>query len=378
MSEKKCKTYIPQKLPIDNKLIDWEAITPALGAANRSVSKYDGVLCVMQNPSLLLSPMIREEAVQSSKIEGTQVDTIDVMRLEAGAEFQSPAQEKDFQEVMNYRNSVRLGQAELSDRKLSLGLIKDLHSLLLQNVKDDRGAKCVSGTFRTTQNYIGDRSRGIENARFVPPDPIIVPELMDNFAQYLSSDGKDPLLQAAIMHAQFEIIHPFEDGNGRLGRMLTPLFLCQKGVISKPMFYISGYLESHSAEYKDSLLNITHGSGWTQWIIFFLTALKVQADENFKSARRILDYYDATKALILKSTGSQYSIPLLDSIIDAPIFKPSMIKFGSMPSRNTIHKLLGQFEKLGIVKVIIKGKGRAGLTYCAPELLNISEGEKLW
>lgn len=362
--------YIPTKLPLDS--IDWLSLIPKMGEANRAVASFNGILNGIPNPDLLLSPLINNEAVLSSKIEGTQVDTIDVLQFEAGITEETEERKNDIVEVINYRKALSYGTGELAVRSVSLNLIKQLHYILLDHA---RGQSKTPGMIRSVQNYIGSPAGGIDNARFVPPDPLIVPEYMDNYIEYLNSSDKDILVQAAILHAQFEIIHPFCDGNGRLGRMLVPLFLCQKKIISKPVLYISQFLDQNEMLYKDSLKAITDKNDWTQWIDFFLDAIKWQADTNYKVADAIQNYYKNTKSRILEKTSSQHAIALFDAMIAKPIFRQSNLTLPTNPSKATIFNLLQQFEANGIVSIKTKGSGRSGNVYHLKELLEIANGK---
>ncbi len=362
------KPYIPQKLPLAN--IDWLSLISKVGETNRAVANFNGILNAIPNPDLLLSPILSNEAVLSSKIEGTQVNAVDVLTFEAGVDEDSYERKNDIQEVINYRKAISYASEELAARPVSLYMIKELHKLLLDNA---RGAMKNPGQIREVQNYIGSKSGGIENARFVPPEPLLVPEYMDNLVEYLESDDKDTLVQAAVMHAQFEIIHPFCDGNGRLGRMLVPLFLYKKGVMSKPTLYVSQYLGQNEMRYKDSLREITENGDWTGWISFFLDAVKWQADRNYAVVRKIMDYYERTKAKIIDITSSQHAILLLDAMIAKPIFKQNLLNLSSNPSSATVYALLKKLVKAEIVSVYDSGAGRSATLYWLKDLLEISD-----
>lgn len=190
--------------------------------------------------------MTTQEAVLSSRIEGTQATLGDVLRFEAGEAPKEERKQHDIQEIINYRHALRGAEEELRTRPFNLNLLKKLHSILLDSV---RGRDTARGRFRQVQNWVGAPGTPIEEAPFVPPAPGLLMEYLDNWEKYYHADRPDPLVQLAIVHAQFEIIHPFLDGNGRLGRMLVPLFLYEKEFISKPMFYLSAYLEVHQDEY---------------------------------------------------------------------------------------------------------------------------------
>ncbi|MBE6401300.1 MAG: Fic family protein [Verrucomicrobia bacterium] len=225
---------------------------------------------------------------------------------------------------------------------------------------------------------MGSELGGIENARFIPPDPLCVPALMDNWTAYLASTEKDPIVQAAIIHAQFEIIHPFCDGNGRLGRMLLPLFFFSKGVLPAPMFYLSRYLERFETEYKNALLGITANGDWTSWVRFFARAVTAQAEENLAISEKIQTYYRDTKKRILENTRSQHAISLWDAIVSTPVFRISSLKLLKAPSRIALMQLVTQFEKMGIIHRIEPAAGRKGALYVCAPLVNIPEQKEIF
>jgi Fic family protein len=242
---------VPSYLPPEG--VDWSALTSLLGAASLELGRYDGLLDGMGNESILLSPLTTNEAVLSSRIEGTQASLSEVLHHEAGGKFDEYKQ-GDIFEILNYRKALVLGEDSVRENPISLFLIRQLHEVLLENV---RGKNWNPGSFRLEQNWIGKPGCTIEQARFVPPTPLVMTEYLDQWETFAKGDYIDPLLQAGLLHAQFEIIHPFNDGNGRIGRMLVPLYLHQKGVLKRPTFYLSEYLEEHRDLYYDLLLSIT-------------------------------------------------------------------------------------------------------------------------
>lgn len=369
------KPFEPQQLPIEE--IQWDSLIQLIGRANRSLAYFDGVLYGVTNPDILLSPLTTQEAVLSSKIEGTQATLAEVMRFEAGDMPQEESRVHDIEEIMNYRRAMRLAEQELKARPFSLNLLKDLHSVLLDGV---RGKFKGRGLFRATQNWIGTPGSPIEEAHFVPPAPVNLFLYLENWEKYYHFDRPDPLVQLAIIHAQFELIHPFLDGNGRLGRMIVPLFLFERNLISKPVFYISAYLEKHREEYVAGLrlLNEKTPEAWTRWIGFFLTALEEESRENSKKAKQIIDLYNRLKDSILHLTHSRYAVPLLDDLFDQPIFTSSLLQSrAGMPSMPMIMNMLGKLKKAGIVTVLREGRGNRAQILALAELMNICEGDKL-
>jgi Fic family protein len=318
-----------------------------------------------------------EEAVLSSKMEGTQATMGEVYRFEAGEKPEKASRREDIWEILNYRRALSRAESELKDRPFNLNLLLQLHSILLDSV---RGQNKARGRFRTEQNWIGFEGTPIEKAEFVPPVPREVARLLDNFEKYYHADERDPLVQLAIIHAQFEIIHPFLDGNGRLGRILVPLFLYEKKILHRPMFYLSAWLEARRDAYIGHLrpLGRTPGS-WTNWITFFLTGLEEQARINSEKACKILELYERLKARVLELTHSQYAVPLLDQLFERPAFTSSQLKFPHQPlTRGAISTLLRTLRDSGVLKVTREGSGRRPAVYAFAELINLCEGKTVF
>lgn len=366
--------FIPQRLPLDN--IQWEPLIPLIGQANRALAHYDGVLYGVPNADVLLSPMTTQEAVLSSRIEGTQATLGEVMKFEAGEEPKQGARLLDIYEIMNYRRALQAAEDELKSRPFNLNLLLTLHEILLNSV---RGRDKGRGRFRTTQNWIGAPGSTIEQAQYIPPDPKLLPELLGNWENYYHMDRPDSLVQLAVVHAQFEIIHPFLDGNGRLGRMLIPLYLYEKGMLSRPMFYLSSYLEEHRDVYIDLLRGLGEKDGaWNVWIRFFLNALSAQAKANADKARAIMDLYERYKHQVIKLTHSQFAVPLIDILFGKPIFRSSELEGKpGMPSKPMIMTLLSKLKREGILKVLRQGSGRRASVLALAELINLCEGKEV-
>ncbi|MDA8327117.1 MAG: Fic family protein [Nitrospiraceae bacterium] len=355
----------------------WEPLIPLIGTANRSISRYDGILYGLSNPEVLLSPLTTQEAVLSSKIEGTIATLGDVLKFEAGEEPEQESRKLDIQEIINYRTALRHAEAALKDRPFNLNLLLELHSILLDSV---RGKNKGRGRFRTIQNWIGAPGTPIEKADFVPPDPLAIKDCLDNWEKYYHADRPDPLVQLAIVHAQFEIIHPFLDGNGRIGRILIPIFLCEKKLLSRPMFYLSEYLEEHRDEYVAHLRELGRKEdSWNAWIQFFLTALEEQSRKNAEKARAIMDLYENLKARVIEITHSQYAVPLLDQMFKQPIFQSTHIDLPSelKPSRQAIAHLIRMLREAGLLKVLKEAKGRRAQVLVLADLVNLCAGKEI-
>jgi Fic family protein len=367
------KPFQPQKLPI--KDVSWEALIPFIGPANRALAQYDGVLYSLPNPEVLLSPLTTQEAVLSSRIEGTQATLGEVLRFEAGEEPKQESRRLDIQEIMNYRRALYSAENELTRRPFNLNLLLKLHSELLDSV---RGRNKARGQLRKTQNWIGPHTSPIEQAFFVPPKPEIVPEFMSNWESYYHMDRPDRLVQLAVVHAQFEILHPFLDGNGRLGRLIIPIYLFEKKILSRPMFYLSAYLEEHRDLYIERLRAIGKSAdSWNDWIVFFLTAVIEQARSNHNRAKQVLDLYETLKERVIQKTHSRFAVPLLDRMFERPIFQSSHLAGSNMPSKPMIMSLLAQLREIGMLSVVRPASGRRGQVLALAELVNLCEGKRV-
>lgn len=355
--------------------LNWPQLIPLLGPAAAAVARYDGMLAAVPNPNLLLSPLTTQEAVLSSRIEGTQATMGEVLEFEAGQEAISPERREDIHEVLNYRAAMREAEKLLIDLPLSQRVIRSMHRVLLEGV---RGQSKDPGEYRRVPNWIGPSGCPIEQARFVPIDAGKLPDAMSAWEQYAHSEAPDRLVQLAILHAEFEALHPFLDGNGRLGRMLVPLYLWQRGLIRRPMFNISAWLETHRDEYYERLLAVSRDDDWTGWCRFFITAVRVQAEDNLSRAQAILNLYNDLKHRLPEMTRSQYAVRALDWIFSRPIFSaPDFLRDAGIPGP-TARRFLGVLREHGILKDLREGSGRRAAILAFPELLNIAEGRNVF
>ncbi|MBF0401529.1 MAG: Fic family protein [Magnetococcales bacterium] len=364
---------IPDTLPIDN--LNWKRLVPFINRASLSIGRYNGTLDGMVNAAVLLSPITSHEAILSSRIEGTVVSMTEVLGHEAGELF-SEEKRSDIKEITNYRRALLTAEEALNEHPVTLSLIRALHAMLMEDV---RGGDKTPGAFRTDQNWIGPRGCTIEEARFVPPNPMVMRDALENLETFIASDETDPLTQLAIIHAQFEIIHPFNDGNGRLGRMLVPLLLYQKHILQRPMFYLSEYLEASDQEYRERLLAISDTGDWQGWVEFFLTALHHQAEGNITKARRIHTLYEEMKARFRDLTHSQFAVAALDAFFTRPILDTkAFIRLSGISNRGTANAMLRALAEQGMIQVIREGSGRRSAAYAFPRLINIAEGRELF
>ena len=346
--------YRPRRLPLSN--IDWASHVTLIAKASAALARYDGILETMVNPALLLSPLTTQEAVLSSRIEGTQATLEEVLEFEADPKRRvEPSKAADIQEIINYRQAMQFAVEQLRKRPLCLNLIKELHAILLNSV---RGANKARGEFRRIQNWIGPQGCSMEEATFIPPSPDILPQALDNWEKYLHYDEKERLVQLAVIKAQFELIHPFLDGNGRIGRMLIPLFLYEKRILSQPMFYLSAYLERNRQPYYQALNAVSEKDDWNDWIRFFLTAVMEQARENTRKARAILELYEEMKQKVPAITRSQYAIQSIDALFRKPIFTVTDFANHSAIPLATAKRIIEALKKEKLIGTIEEGKGR--------------------
>jgi len=313
--------------------------------------------------------------VLSSKIEGTQATLGEVLEFEAAEETATGEKRDDIQEVLNYRRAMHYAVENLKELPLSQRVVRNIHQVLMQGV---RGDNKTPGEYRRIPNWIGPAGCTMETARFVPPGADRVSDMMSGWEKYLHDPAPDKLVQLAILHAEFEAIHPFLDGNGRLGRLLVPLFLVDKGLLNSPDFYVSAYLEAKRDEYYERLLAVSRDGDWTGWVAFFLTALIEQARDNEAKAKTILDLYQTKKDWILEKTHSQYAVRALDWFFSNPIFKTSFFVASVDIPKPTAERIVRVARDEGLLRQLRPSGGRRSAILVFSELLNIAEGRSVF
>jgi len=352
---------------------DLGSLFSLVGEARAALAEYAGLLKAIPNPDVLLSPLTHNEAVLSSRIEGTQVTLGEVLDYEAEGNLtdESTPQKADIHEVLNYRAALKTAPDLLKKLPLSQRLIKTLHRTLMRGV---RGRNKNPGEYRKVPNWIGPDGCSIEEARFIPCSADKLPAAMGIWEEYLHSREQDPLLQLALAHAEFEALHPFLDGNGRLGRMLIPLFLYEKGLLEYPNFYMSEYLERNRDEYYRRLLDVSRKNDWTGWCAFFFRGVTEQARTNGEKATAIFALYEQKKAWAQDALRSQHAIRALDWFFNKPIFKTTdFIETAGIPAP-TARRLLRDVKEAGMLVELRPASGRTAAILKFPELLNIAEG----
>ncbi|MCY4373622.1 MAG: Fic family protein [Spirochaetaceae bacterium] len=366
--------YHEGRFPPEQRL-DWPKLIPLIGPAAAAVARYDGMLGATPNPDVLLAPLTTQEAVLSSRIEGTQATMGEVLEFEAGGEPESPARREDIHEVLNYRSAMRHAEEMMQELPLCMRVIRDAHRILLAGV---RGEGKSPGEYRRVPNWIGPAGCTIDGATFVPVAAGKLPEAMGAWESYIHREAPDRLVQLAILHAEFEALHPFLDGNGRLGRMLVPLFLWRSGLIRTPRFYVSAYLEARRDAYYDGLLAVSRDDDWTGWCRFFLEAVRIQAEDNLAKAQGIIDLYDRMKRRVADLTHSQHAIRALDWIFQYPILVTTHFVSRAGIPQATARRILRVLRDGEILKALRAGRGRRASTLMFPDLLNIAEGRDVF
>ncbi len=301
----------------------------------------------------------------SSRIEGTQASLSDLFIFEAApAENSHPP---DIREVINYVHTMEYGLQRVKTLPLSLRLVCEIHQRLLEGV---RGAHTPSGDFRSTQNWIGSPGCTLEEASFVPPPDEDMKIALDNWEKYLHSKANEPpLIQCGLMHYQFEVIHPFIDGNGRVGRLLITFFLCERAYLPQPLLYLSAYFERHREEYYRRLLMVSQRADWRGWIEFFLRGVIVQSQDAIKNAQQILDLYARYRQMLSGKQLPKATHALLDDLFVNPYITIHWASKRLKLRYQTVQAAIERLVKLGILRQI--SQKRRYKMYCAVEFLNI-------
>lgn len=347
----KYKAFIPPDLP-PNPPINLQKMYPSLEKAMQSIAELNTISQTIPNTSLFIYMYVRKEALLSSQIEGTQSSFADLMLFEH--KQQPTVSLEDVEEVSNYVQAIHYGLKRLREGfPLSLRLLREIHGVLL---KGSRGSHKYPGEFRRTQNWIGGTRPG--NALFVPPPPEELSRLLSNFELFLHDDSQLPILiKAGVAHVQFETIHPFLDGNGRLGRLIITLLLCENGILQEPILYSSLYLKQHRTTYYNLLQEVRTQGTWETWLEFFLEGITVSAQQAISTAKRINKLFDSDSAKIQTLGRGKFScLQVFEYLKKLPqVSVPSMAQELDMTAP-TIRNALNSLQDLGILKEITKKK----------------------
>ena len=349
------RAFIPEPLPPKLPVKYDGELRNLLSQTDRELARLDGMASVLPNPGLFIAMYVKKEALLSSQIEGTQASLEGVLKFEANLE---PSEDiNEIKEVINYIKAMDYGIKRLKELPMSNRLIKEIHKILITGT---RGTGRTPGEFRRTQNWIGFPRASLNEAIFVPPPPEMVPELMSELEKFMHKrDDIPPLIKIPLIHAQFETIHPFLDGNGRIGRLLITFYLHWQGILTRPLLYLSFYLKKYRDEYYNWLMRVREEGDWEGWLKFFLKGVIEVSKESSKTAKEIIELKEELiKTLVKKKIGSGYAVGFIEMLFQSPIItaKDMQDRLGIL-SKDTINKLIRRFIDMGILKEI-SGKKR--------------------
>ncbi len=347
--------FVPAPLP--PKLQYDATLTLALSRADAALAELTGLGALLPNPHLLIAPYMRREAVLSSRIEGTRSSLSDLLQDEAGSDLPH-GEAADLREVRNYVSALEFGIKRLKSLPLSLRLVRELHARLMQGV---RGERATPGEFRRSQNWIGPAGSTLASAAYVPPPPREMQDALGLWEKFLHQREQLPdLLQCALLHEQFEAIHPFLDGNGRVGRLLITLFLMERGRLPQPLLYLSAYIEKHRRDYYELLQRVRTDCDWNLWLRFFLAGVEETARDAVTRARRLLGLREKFQS---RFAGKPKMLALLDRLFINPYISVAQAQKILGVSNPTARQAVAALEKAGLLREIT---GRAwGKLYLA-------------
>lgn len=355
--------FVPDPLPPP---LEWSAgLAAALSAADRAIGRLAGEGRRLPNPHLMIRPFVKREAVLSSRIEGTEATLGELLAADAGAPVErSP---EDLREVANYVVALEYGVARLAELPVSLRLIRELHERLMRGV---RGDLATPGEFRRSQNWIGRPGSTLANATYVPPPPDVLMACLGAWEVFLRDDSLPPLVHAALAHSQFEAIHPFLDGNGRVGRLLITLLFVAKRVLPSAFLYLSAYFEATRSEYYARLLRVTERGEWEEWLHYFLTGVEQQSEDALKRILRIEELLAGWHQRLAKNT-SRLPDRALDLFVENPFWTVSRLAERLEVAFTSAQRAIDRLEDAGIVALQVEKKRNR--VYCAATLLRILE-----
>jgi Fic family protein len=344
------RAFIPAPLPPDPPLDLGGVLRDKLSAADYALGRLDGAVLTLPNPDLFVFMYVRKEAVLSSQIEGTQSSLQNLLAAEA--QLFDPDTPKDVNEVANYVRAMNYGLSRLADLPVSVRLIREIHAQLMQGV---RGGRLQPGELRTTQNWIGPAGCTLANATFVPPPPHEVPQALSDLERFLhDGGGLPPLVQVGLVHAQFETIHPFLDGNGRMGRLLIAFLLTEKRLLSKPVLYLSHYFKQRRSEYYERLQAVRDAGDWEGWLAFFLDGVIEVSQQATHTAAAILRMREDYRARITEHLGraAANGQRVMDRLFDHPIVSVATVRewLGLTPAG--ANQIVARLTGIGLLREI--------------------------
>jgi Fic family protein len=341
------RAFLPAPLPPEPPLKLAGEVPGLLSAADRALGRLDGSVLTLPNPDLFVFMYVRKEAVLSSQIEGTQSSLQDLLAAEA--QMFDENLPRDVDEVINYVRAMNHGLARLPKFPVSVRLIREIHAELMRGV---RGGRLQPGELRTSQNWIGPRGSTLTTASFVPPPHHLVPQALTELETFLhADDGMPPLVKIALAHAQFETIHPFLDGNGRVGRLLITFLLTERSVLHKPVLYLSHYFKQHRQAYYEHLQTVRERGDWEGWLAFFLRGVIEVAGEAADTARRILQLREQHRlditATLGRAAGNGHKV--LESLFERPIIAVKNVSDLTGTTYAAANSLVSRLVEIGIL-----------------------------
>ena len=352
------------------KQLDYGSFVDSLIKATDAIARYDQMLKNMHNSEILLAPLRNQEAVISSRMEGTVSTMDEILKYEADHENEHADTSTVRWEVVEtflYQRALKLAQEAMDEgRSISQSFIKSIHEQLLSF---GRGAAKSPGKFKTEQNYLADRNK--KKILFIPIRPEQLQDGLDILFEYIINSSDPALIKAAMTHIEFEALHPFKDGNGRIGRMLITLMLWQSGTISAPHFYVSGYFEENKDEYIDTMRRVSESGNWNEWCSFFLEAIEQQAIRNLNVAENIRSLYEEMKQIFSDALSSKWSMTALDFVFTNPVFRNNKFTSNSgIPSASAARFTRIMLDK-EIIRTVEEASGRRPALYSFEPLMNI-------
>jgi len=338
------RAFVPLPLPPNPPIELTSEFVSLLSGADQALGRLDGVSQTLPNPELFVAMYVRREAVLSSQIEGTESTLEDLLEYELGKRHKEPS---DVIEVVNYVNAMNYGLDRLRSLPLSLRLIREIHEKLLEGV---RGGNRLPGEFRRSQNWIGPAHAPLSKATFVPPPVKEMHQALRDLEKFLHDNTHPPLIQAGLVHSQFETIHPFNDGNGRIGRLLITFLLVQRNVLHRPLLYLSLFLKRHRAEYYDRLMAVREAGEWEGWLRFFLRGTAEAAEEATETAVAIVNMREKHRSLVQEKGLSTLGLRLLDLLFQRPILDINLVKQNLEVTFVTAGRLVDQFRAMRLLK----------------------------
>lgn len=360
--------FVPDPLPPQ---LDHSSFQQLLSEADQKLGELRGIGNYLPNPYLLIRPLQRREAIASSNIEGTYTSLPELLMLEAGVEDQARA--SDTQEVLNYVHALQRGIQLLGEIPISNRMIHELHKRLLQRLPSSRAGYITPGEYRAEQNFIG-KSKDISKSRFNPPPPPVHLDCMSDLEQFINQADMcnlPPLIFLALIHYQFETIHPFPDGNGRVGRLLIPIVLKNRGIMDEPLLYMSQYFEDNRDEYVDLMLRVSHNGDWEEWIRFFLTGVIRSCESTINTIRAVRDLEEKYRQRCQQARSSALLLKIVGSLFERIAVTVPQVQAMTGTSYTAAQNNVNKLVDYGILKVL--NSRQRPKFYFATELIDIFE-----